>query len=51
MALHDERHGDPTPGKRRGSLRKERREGRILFLVLIITLLIAAIWLLNHLHF
>ena len=51
MALHDERHGDPNPGKRRGSLRKERREGRILFLVLIITLLIAAIWLLNHLHF
>ena len=50
LALHDERHGDP-PGKRRGSLRKERREGRILFLVLIITLLIAAIWLLNHLHF
>ena len=51
LALHDERHGDPTPEKRRGSLRKERREGRILFLVLIITLLIAAIWLLNHLHF
>src|ERR1700724_2597339 len=41
LALHDERHGDPTPGKRRGSLLKERREGRILFLVLIITLLIA----------
>src|SRR5438105_9963235 len=51
FALHHERHGDPTPGKRRGSLRKERREGRILFLVLIITLLVAAIWLINHLHF
>ncbi|MEY2602241.1 MAG: hypothetical protein QOJ36_1560 [Verrucomicrobiota bacterium] len=51
FALHDERHGDPTPGKRRTSLRKERREGRIVFLVLIIALLIAAIWLLNHLHF
>jgi septal ring factor EnvC (AmiA/AmiB activator) len=51
MALHDGRHADPTPGKRRGSLRKERREGRIRFLVLIIAILIAAIWLLNHLHF
>jgi hypothetical protein len=50
FALHDGRHGDPTPGKRRGSLRKERREGRILFMVLIITLLVAAIWLLNRLH-
>ena len=51
MALHDKRYGgDGVPGKR-GSLRKERREGRILFAVLIITLLAAAIWLLNHLHF
>jgi septal ring factor EnvC (AmiA/AmiB activator) len=50
MALHDKRYGESGPGRRRGSLRKERREGRIVFLLLIITLLIAAIWLLNRLH-
>src|SRR3982750_3047549 len=49
LALHEERYGGgPRP---RGSLRKQKREGRIVFLVLIIALLIAAIWLLNHLHF
>ena len=51
MALHDERYGAGVPSKPRGSLRKQRREGRILFLVLVIALLIAAILLLNHLHF
>ena len=51
MALQDKRYGDAGSGKRRGSLRKERREGRILFLLLIVTLLGAAIWILNHLHF
>ena len=51
MALHDERYGAGVPSKPLGSLRKQRREGRILFLVLVIALLIAAIWLLNHLHF
>ena len=51
MAWHDERYGGVAPSKPRGSMRKQRREGRIIFLVLIITLLIAAIWLLNHLHF
>ena len=50
MALHDERYGGSSP-KPRGSMRKQRREGRIIFLVLIIAVLIAAIWLLNHLHF
>ena len=50
MALHDERYGGASP-KPRGSMRKQRREGRIVFLVLIIAVLIAAIWLLNHLHF
>src|SRR5437879_5838087 len=38
MALHDKRHGDAGSGKRRGSLRKECREGRIVFLLLIIKL-------------
>ena len=51
MALQDKRYGESGPGRRRGSLRKERREGRIVFLVLIIALLAAAIWLLNSLHF
>src|SRR6266404_6266939 len=51
MALHDERYGGGAPAKPRGSMRKQRREGRIIFLLLVIALLIAAIWLLNHLHF
>jgi septal ring factor EnvC (AmiA/AmiB activator) len=51
MALHDERYGPGLPSKPRGSMRKQRREGRIIFLLLVIALLIAAIWLLNHLHF
>jgi hypothetical protein len=51
MALHDERYGGGAPARPRGSMRKQRREGRIIFLVLVIALLIAAIWLLNHLHF
>jgi len=50
LALQDERYGGDKP-KPRGSMRKQRREGRILFLVLIVAVLIAAIWLLNHLHF
>ena len=49
MTLQDKRYGGGGSGKR-GSLRKERREGRILFAVLIIALLVAAIWLLNRLH-
>lgn len=49
LALQDERYGGaPRP---RGSMRKQKREGRILFLVLVIAVLIAAVWLINHLHF
>ena len=51
LTLQDWRQGEATPAKRRGSLRKERREGRILFVVLVMALLAAVIWLLNHLHF
>jgi len=51
LTLQDWRRGEPGAARPRGSLRKERREGRILFLVLVIALLGAAIWLLNHLHF
>jgi hypothetical protein len=51
MTVQDWRHAEARPAKRRGSLRKERREGRIFFIVLVIALLAAAIWLFNHLHF
>lgn len=51
-ALQDKRWGDDgrTSG-RRVSLRKERREGRIIFLVLVIALLVAVIWLVSHFRF
>ena len=52
VALQDKRWGDDNPGAgRRVSLRKERREGRIIFLVLVIALCVAVIWLVTHLHF
>jgi septal ring factor EnvC (AmiA/AmiB activator) len=51
VALQDKRWGDDSrSGVRRGSLRKERREGRIIFLVLVIALGLAVIWLVSHLH-
>ena len=52
IALQDKRYGDDgIGGRRRGSLRKERREGRIVFLVLVIALTAAVIWLVSHFHF
>jgi hypothetical protein len=49
MALQDKRYGDERYGRRRrGSLRKERREGRLLFLVLVIALAVAVIWLVTR---
>jgi septal ring factor EnvC (AmiA/AmiB activator) len=51
LHLQDKRFGDDRSTQPRGSMRKERREGRILFLVLVIALVAAAIWLLNRLHF
>lgn len=52
IALQDKRFGDSGgfSGRRR-SLRKERREGRIVFLVLVIALAAAVIWLMSHLRF
>jgi hypothetical protein len=51
IALQDKRWGDEGRSRgRRKSLRKERREGRIIFLVLVIALGIAIIWLVSHLH-
>ena len=52
IALHDKRFGDGgRSGGRRVSLRKERREGRIVFLVLVIALAAAVLWLISHLRF
>ncbi|MDQ6656104.1 MAG: hypothetical protein M3Y80_09860 [Verrucomicrobiota bacterium] len=52
MALHDKRFSDGGAySGRRVSLRKERREGRLIFLVLVIALAAAVLWLLTHLPF
>lgn len=52
IALQDKRYGDGGHfSGRRGSLRKERREGRIVFLLLVIALVVAVIWLVSHLRF
>jgi hypothetical protein len=52
VALQDKRYFDEGRGTRRPrSLRKERREGRMLFLILVIALAAAVIWLMSHLHF
>jgi hypothetical protein len=52
MSLHDKRWGDEEWGARRpGLLRKARREGRIIFLVLVIALAVAVTWLMTRFHF
>src|SRR5438876_11046861 len=48
LALEDKRYGDVGSRKPRGSLRKERREGRILFLARVIAVVSAVIWLPSH---
>ena len=50
IALNDKRY-DRGLEERRGSLRKERREGRIVFLVLVLVLAATVIWLATHLKF
>jgi hypothetical protein len=51
IALQDKRYGEePGSGRPRGALRKQRREGRIVFVVLIILLVAAVIWLASHLQ-
>ena len=50
--LHDTRWGDGgNPRRPQKSLRKQQREGRIVFIVLVIALSAAVIWLASHLHF
>jgi hypothetical protein len=52
ISLQDKRYGDETGGpRRRPALRKQRREGRIIFIVLLITLLVAIVWLITHIKF
>lgn len=49
LALHDKRFGDDGRSlSPRRALRKERRDGRIVFLLLVIALIIAVIWLIAH---
>jgi hypothetical protein len=49
LALHDKRFGDDGRSlSRPRAMRKERRDGRIVFLLLVIALIIAVIWLIAH---
>jgi hypothetical protein len=51
LSLRDQRWGDEESGtRRRGALRKERREGRIIFLVLVIALALVVLWLMTRFH-
>ena len=53
VALEDSHYFDKSGSSRRRprSLRKERREGRMVFLLLVAALAVAVIWLMSHLHF
>ena len=52
IALQDKRYGEYAAENRRPrSLRKQRSEGRLLFIVLVIALALAIIWIATHLHF
>src|SRR5438046_7744474 len=51
VALQDRRYFDEKGRPRRPrSLRKERREGRMIFLILVTGLAAVVIWLMSHLH-
>jgi hypothetical protein len=52
VALEDRHYFDKSGDIRRPrSLRKARREGRMVFLLLVAALAAAIIWLMSHLHF
>ncbi len=52
IALEDKRFSDGAgKSRRRPTLRKARREGRIIFVVLLFTLAFVVIWLITHLKF
>lgn len=42
--------GESRSARRPRSLRKERREGQIIFLLLVVALAVAVIWLISNLH-
>ena len=48
VAAQDQRDG--RGGRRPRSLRKERRDGQIIFLLLVVALAVAVIWLISNLH-
>jgi len=49
LALHDKRFGDDVGAlSPRRAMRKEKRDGRIVFLLLVIALMAAVIWLIAH---
>jgi hypothetical protein len=48
VAAQDNREG--RTGRRPRSLRKERRDGQIIFLLLVVALAVAVIWLISNLH-
>ena len=53
IALNDKRFSEsrrPTSSRPR-SLRKQRSEGRLLFIVLVLALAVAIIWIATHLNF
>ncbi len=51
ISLTDKRYGEEVGGgRRRGAMRKQRREGRIIFIVLLIALAGAIVWLVTHLQ-
>ncbi|MGI8890809.1 MAG: hypothetical protein ACR2G0_08520 [Chthoniobacterales bacterium] len=53
IALQDKRFSEYAASQRRRprSLRKQRSEGRLLFIVLVIALSIAIVWIATHFHF
>jgi hypothetical protein len=51
LSLHDKRYAEDSRAVLpRRALRKERREGRIIFILLMLALAIAVIWLIAHLR-
>ena len=50
LGLEDKRYFESEMSRPMGSLRKQRREGRIIFLVLVVALAAAVIWLIAHLR-
>ena len=51
ISLQDKRFGEgPDRPRRRPTLRKQRREGRYIFIVLLVALGLAVFWLITHLQ-